>query len=73
MNMRVTIMTKPLGAVRGTWLISLQVGQTYKLKDDVARELILNGYAIEERRFGERRRVRRQDSPGRRHTDYQTD
>lgn len=67
--MRVTMMTKPLGAVRGLWLISLQVGLTYNLKDDVARELILNGCAIEERRFCERRRVRRQDSTGRRQTD----
>jgi hypothetical protein len=47
----------------------LQVGQTYNLKDDVARALVLNGYAIEERRFGERRRVRRVESPGRRQTD----
>ena len=67
--MRVTIMTKPIGAVRGMWLVSLQVGQTYDLKDDVARELILNGYAIEERRWGERRRVRRHESPGRRRSD----
>ena len=67
--MRVTITSKPIGAVRGMWLVSLQVGQTYNLKDDVARALVLNGYAVEERRFGERRRVRREDSPGRRHTD----
>jgi hypothetical protein len=66
---RVTITSKPIGAVRGMWLASLQVGQTYNLKDDVARALVLNGYAIEERRFGERRRVRRADSPGRRRTD----
>lgn len=67
--MRVTITTKPTGAVRGMWLVSLQVGQTYNLKDDVAQALILNGYAIEERRWGERRRVRRPDSPGRREND----
>ena len=67
--MRVTITTKPIGAVRGMWLVSLQVGQTYNLKDDVARALILNGYAIEERRFGERRRIRRDESPGRRQSD----
>ena len=67
--MRVTITTRPIGAVRGMWLTSLQVGQTYNLKDDIARAVILNGYAIEERRWGERRRVRRPDSPGRRHTD----
>lgn len=67
--MRVTITTKPTGAVRGMWLVSLQVGQTYNLQDDIARALILNGYAIEERRWGERRRVRRVDSPGRRRTD----
>jgi hypothetical protein len=67
--MRVTIMTKPIGAVRGMWLVSLQVGQTYNLKDDVARALVLNGCAIEERRWGERRKVSREDSPGRRRTD----
>jgi hypothetical protein len=67
--MRVTITSKPIGAVRGMWLISLQVGQTYNLKDDVARALVVNGYAIEERRFGERRRVRREESPGRRRAD----
>lgn len=67
--MRVTITIKPLGAVRGMWLTSLQVGQTYNLNDDVARALILNGYAIEERRWGERRKERRPQSPGRRHTD----
>jgi hypothetical protein len=67
--MRVTITTKPIGAVRGMWLVSLQVGQTYNLTDDVARALILSGYAIEERRWGERRRTRRTDSPGRRQTD----
>jgi hypothetical protein len=67
--MRVTITSKPIGAVHGMWLVSLQVGQTYNLQDDVARALVLNGYAIEERRFGERRRARRDDSPGRRQTD----
>jgi hypothetical protein len=66
--MRVTITRKPVGAVRGMWLVSLQVGQTYNLKDDVARAL-LNGFAIEEHRFGERRRARRDESPGRRQTD----
>jgi hypothetical protein len=67
--MRVTIITKPAGAVRGLWLMSLQVGLTYNLKDDVARALILNGHAIEERRFADRRRARRQESPGRREID----
>lgn len=67
--MRVTITTKPLGAVRGMWLTSLQVGQTYNMNVDVARALILNGYAIEERRWGERRKERRPQAPGRRHTD----
>ena len=67
--MRVTVITKPIGAVRGMWLTSLQVGQTYNLKDDIARALILNGYAIEERRFGQRRKTFRPDSPGRRHGD----
>ena len=67
--MRVTITSKPIGAVRGMWLVSLQVGQTYNLKDDVAKALVLNGYAVEERRFGERRRVRREEAPGRRHND----
>ena len=67
--MRVTITSKPVGAVRGMWLVSLQVGQTYNLKDEVARALVMNGYAIEERRFGTRRRVRREEAPGRRQTD----
>lgn len=67
--MRVTILSKPVGAVRGMWLVSLQVGQTYNLKDDVAKALVLSGYAIEERRFGERRRTRRAEPPGRRHAD----
>ena len=67
--MRLTITIKPLGAVRGMWLTSLQVGQTYHLNDDVARALILGGYAIEERRWGERRKVVRPESPGRRRTD----
>jgi hypothetical protein len=67
--MRVTIISKPLGAVRGMWLVSLQVGQTYSLADEVARALIMSGHAIEERRWGERRKVRRHDSPGRRYTD----
>ena len=67
--MRVTITAKPTGAVRGMWLMSLQVGQTYDLDDDVSRALILNGYAIEERRWAERRSVRRPESPGRRRTD----
>lgn len=67
--MRVTITAKPTGAVRGMWLVSLQVGQTYNLREDVARALIVNGYAIEERRWGERRKVRRAESPGRRATD----
>ena len=67
--MRVTITTKPTGAVRGMWLVSLQVGQTYNLQDDIAKALVLNGYAIEERRWGERRRLKRADSPGRRRTD----
>lgn len=67
--MRVTITSKPVGAVRGMWLVSLQVGQTYNLKDEVARALVVNGYAIEEQRFGDRRRVRRAEAPGRRQTD----
>jgi hypothetical protein len=67
--MRITITTKPTGAVRGMWLVSLQVGQTYNLQDDIAKALVLNGYATEERRWGERRRVPRADSPGRRRTD----
>lgn len=67
--MRVTVITKPIGAVRGMWLTSLQVGQTYNLKDDIARALILNGYAIEERRFAQRRKTFRPESPGRRQTD----
>jgi hypothetical protein len=67
--MRVTITMKPTGAVRGMWLVSLQVGQTYNLRDDIARALILNGYGIEERRMGDRRQTRRPESPGRRRAD----
>ena len=67
--MRVNITTKPMGAVRGMWLVSLQVGQTYNLQDDVARALIANGYAIHERRSIERRKLRRPDTPGRRRDD----
>jgi hypothetical protein len=67
--MRVTITTKPTGAVQKVWLVPLEVGRTYALEDDVSRALILNGYAIEERRWAERRRVRRPESPGRRSTD----
>jgi len=67
--MRVNITTKPTGAVRGMWLVSLQVGQTYNLQDDVARALIVNGYAIQERRSEERRKLRRTDAPGRRRDD----
>ena len=67
--MRVTITSKPVGAVRGMWLVSLQVGQTYNLKDDVAEALVMNAYAIEERRFGERRRACRDEALGRRQTD----
>jgi hypothetical protein len=51
------------------WLVSLQVGQTYNLQDDVARVLIANGYAIHERRSMERRKLRRPDAPGRRRDD----
>lgn len=68
-EMRVTITSKPVGAVRGMWLVSLQVGQTYNLKDDVAKALVMNAYAIEERRFGERRRMSRDKAPGRRQMD----
>ena len=67
--MRVTILSKPVGAVRGMWLVPLQVGQTYNLKDDVAKALVMTGYAIEERRFGERRRAPRVEPPGRRLAD----
>ena len=67
--MRVNITTKPMGAVRGMWLVSLQVGQTYNLQEDVARALIVSGHAIQERRSGERRKIRRPDAPGRRRED----
>jgi hypothetical protein len=68
--MRVTITRKPEGAVGGVWLASLQVGHTYNLGSDVASNLILERYAIEERRWGDRRKARRPESPGRRHDDY---
>lgn len=69
--MRVTIVSKPRGAIRGMWLASLQVGQTYNLQAEIARDLILEGYAIEERRWGERRKTPRAESPGRRRDDLQ--
>jgi hypothetical protein len=64
--MRVTIVTRPRGAIRGMWLASLQVGQTYNLQKAIAQELILEGYAIEEHRMGERRKPPRPDSRDRR-------
>lgn len=69
--MRVTIVIRPMGAANGMWLDRLQVGQTYNLQESIARDLILRGYAIEERRWGERRKTPRPDSPGRRYDDAQ--
>lgn len=67
--MRVTIISRPRGAIGGMWLEVLQVGQTYNLKTEIARVLVREGWALEERRWGERRRTPRPDSPGRRHED----
>jgi hypothetical protein len=67
--MRVTIVRRPEGAVGGMWLASLQVGQTYNLTEGVAGDLILEGFAIQERRRQERRQARRPESPGRRRDD----
>ena len=67
--MRVTIVRKPQGAVSGMWLGSLQMGQTYNLRPDVAGALVVKGFAIAERRWGERRNTRRFDSRGRRIDD----
>jgi hypothetical protein len=51
------------------WLASLQVGQTYNLHAETARNLIREGHAILEKRWGERRSIPRPDSPGRRSDD----
>ena len=70
-GMRVTIVNKPTGAFGGMWLQRLQVGQTYNLDPDIAKNLILQGYALKENRWGERRRTPRPESPGRRRTDME--
>lgn len=67
--MRVTITRKPQGAVSGMWLASLQIGQTYNLRPDIAHALVLKGDGFEERRWGERRKTVRSDSVGRRRED----
>ena len=67
--MRVTIINKPAGAIGGMWLQRLQVGHTYNLDPDIATNLILQGYALKEHRWGERRQTPRPESPGRRRTD----
>ena len=55
--MRVKIIRKPQGPVRGMWLVSLQTGLTYNLRPEIARALLSRGDAFEERRWGERRRA----------------
>ena len=67
--MRVAILRRPEGAVGGLWLAALQVGHTYNLRDDIAADLILKGFAIEERRWQQRRQILRRDAPGRRRDD----
>jgi hypothetical protein len=67
--MRVTIINKPAGAIGGMWLQRLQVGQTYNLSPEIATALIMQGYALKENRWGERRQTPRPDSPGRRRAD----
>ena len=69
--MRVTIINKPTGAFGGMWLQRLQVGLTYNLDPDIAKNLILQGYALKENRWAERRRTPRPESPGRRRTDME--
>ena len=64
-----TIIRKPQGAVGGMWLATLQIGQTYNLRPEIAHALVLKGDAFEERRWGERRKSLRSDSVGRRRDD----
>ena len=64
-----TIIRKPQGAVGGMWLASLQIGQTYNLGPEIAHALVLRRDAYEERRLGERRKIPRPDSIGRRRDD----
>jgi hypothetical protein len=67
--MRVIIINKPAGAIGGMWLQRLQVGQTYNLNPEIGKDLIMQGYALKENRWGERRQMPRPDSPGRRRSD----
>jgi hypothetical protein len=67
--MRVIIVNKPTGAIHGMWLQRLQVGHTYNLEPEIAMNLIMQGYALKENRWGERRQEPRPGSPGRRRTD----
>jgi hypothetical protein len=67
--MRVTIIRKPEGAVSGMWLGTLQMGQTYNLRPDVASALVVKGFGIAERRWGDRRKTPRDESHGRRADD----
>src|SRR5215212_3574584 len=48
--MRVTIIRQQRGNMGRVRLASLQVGQTYDLEEDIARDLILEGQARQERR-----------------------
>lgn len=66
--MRVNIVKTPNGAIGGIWLSHLQVGQVYNLAKEIAEALIIQGFAIEERRWGERRKINRPES-GRRQSD----
>jgi len=70
--MRVTIISKPTGAMGGMWLDRLQVGQTYNLDADIAKNLVGQGYALKENRLSQRRTGPRGNSPGRRRTDRES-
>jgi hypothetical protein len=54
-NMRVTIASAPKGILGGMRVDQLQVGRTHDLPTRVARALIAEGYAHEERRSENRR------------------
>jgi hypothetical protein len=68
-GMRVTIIRRPEGAIVGMRLSSFHVGQTYNLRPEVARALVLEGFGFEERRWSDRRNARRLEAPGRRRRD----
>src|SRR5438105_2861318 len=63
--MRVTIIKKPIGTIEDMWVPRLDVGQTYNLNPGIAERLVLQGYALWENRWGERRKTPRPAALGR--------